>query len=68
VVSIPLGGIIGIAIANWIIGIDINLIFTHDPNLLIILLACTVAFGTIVSYFFQVRQLFNNNYALFINQ
>jgi len=61
VISIPLGGIIGISIANWIIGIDINLILTHDPKLLVILLACTVAFGTIVSYFLHARNLIMEN-------
>ncbi len=61
VISIPLGGIIGVAIANWIIGIDINQIITHDPNLLLILLSCTVAFGTIVSYFLHARNIMMEN-------
>ncbi len=61
VISIPLGGMIGVAIANWIIGIDINQIITHDPNLLVILLACTVAFGLIVSYFLHARNMMMEN-------
>ena len=61
IVSIPLGGIIGVTIANWIIGIDLHLIITHDPNLLVILLACTVAFGTIVSYFLHARNIIMEN-------
>jgi len=61
IVSIPLGGIIGVTIANWIIGIDLHLIITHDPNLLVILLSCTVAFGTIVSYILHARNIIMEN-------
>lgn len=61
VTSIPLGGIIGIAIANQLLDIDLQQIVTNDPNLLLILLACTVAFGTIVSYYHYAQNVIMEN-------
>ncbi|MEN8220367.1 MAG: histidine kinase [Pseudomonadota bacterium] len=54
-ISIPMGGIIGIFIANQIIGNDLKQLIADSPNLPFILLACTLIFGTIISYYFYAR-------------
>ncbi|TGO02530.1 hypothetical protein PN36_23555 [Candidatus Thiomargarita nelsonii] len=54
-IAIPMGGIIGVFIANQIIGNDFKPLIAEHPNLPFILLACTLVFGTIISYYFYAR-------------
>ncbi len=61
-ITIPLGGIIGVIIASGFIEHD--LLIEH-PNLPFILLACTLLFGSTISYYFYARcTIAENNIAL----
>jgi uncharacterized membrane protein AbrB (regulator of aidB expression) len=64
-IAIPLGGIIGIVIANGFIEHDFAQLMAEFPNLPFILLACTLLFGSTISYYFYARStIAENNIAL----
>ena len=58
IIAIPLGGIIGVIIANGFIEHDLLADF---PNLPFILLACTLLFGSTISYYFYARSTIAEN-------
>ncbi len=61
VIAIPLGGFIGVTIANEIIGYDFKLLIAEYPALPLILFSCTLVFGTIVSYYLYARSTIAEN-------
>ncbi len=60
--AIPLGGIIGVTLANSLIGYDVQEFLAEYPNLPLILTACTVVFGTMISYYFYARNALAENH------
>jgi sensor histidine kinase YesM len=60
-IAIPLGGLLGVSLAHNLIDYNFQSFIASYPNLPVILIVCTLVFGSIISYYFYARSTLAEN-------
>ncbi|MEJ2406590.1 MAG: histidine kinase [Candidatus Thiodiazotropha sp.] len=55
IIAIPVGGMLGVVIASYLIGTSPTQLLEHNPQLLIMAAVSAVTFGSAISYYFYAR-------------